>query len=117
MRLHHVNLAVHPDVLDDEIGFLTGGLGLTRLDPGPELADRSRWFAFADGTEVHLSRTTDPIHTAPGHVALVVGDAFDAIEARLLESGLPAVRQEGRSPAVTILRDPAGHLWEIRADE
>jgi hypothetical protein len=65
MRLHHVNLAVHPDLLEAEMQFLADGLGLLRLDPGPELADRARWYEFPDGTQVHLSRTTDPSAPSP----------------------------------------------------
>jgi catechol 2,3-dioxygenase-like lactoylglutathione lyase family enzyme len=115
MRMHHVNLAVHPDVLEDEIEFLTRGLGLRRVDPGPELAERARWFEVSDGTQVHLSRTTNPVQTRPGHVALDVGEEFEAIEARLGEYGLHPMRQEGRDPAVSILSDPAGHVWELRS--
>lgn len=117
MRLHHVNLAVHPDLLDAEIDFLVDGLGLVRVDPGPELADRARWFTFPDGAQVHLSRTTDPVHTKPGHIAMTVDDQLEAIEQRLVEAGLAPMRQAGRAPAVTILSDPAGHVWELRSGD
>jgi catechol 2,3-dioxygenase-like lactoylglutathione lyase family enzyme len=114
MRLHHVNIAVHPDLLDAEMQFLAEGLGLSRLDPGPELAERARWYEFPDGTQVHLSRTTDPISTRPGHIALDVGDALDDIEQRLRAAGLAPERQQGREPAVTLVSDPGGHMWELR---
>jgi hypothetical protein len=117
MRLHHVNLAVHPDLLEVEMRFLADGLGLSRLDPGPELAERARWYSFPDGTEVHLSRTTDPISTRPGHIALEVGDMLVDIEQRLVAAGLDPVRQVGREPAVTIVSDPAGHVWELRTPD
>lgn len=117
MRLHHVNIAVHPDLLDAEVRFLVDGLGLSRLDPGPELAERARWYEFPDGSQVHLSRTTDPIRTRPGHIALEVGDALDEIDQRLLAVGLAPERQQGREPAVSLVSDPAGHLWELRASD
>ncbi|CAB4725347.1 MAG: glyoxalase [Actinobacteria bacterium] len=117
MRLHHVNIAVHPDLLEAEMGFLAGCLGLSRLDPGPELAERARWYEFPDGSQVHLSRTTDPISTRPGHIALDVGDALDEIDQRLVAAGLSPQRQQGREPAVSLVSDPAGHLWELRAPD
>jgi hypothetical protein len=114
MRFHHVNLAVHPDLLEDEMAFLSEGLGLVRVEAGPELADRARWFAFPDGMQVHLSRTTDPINTKPGHIAVNVGADLDAIEGRLDTSGLHPVRRDGAEMSVTIVSDPAGHVWELR---
>lgn len=116
MRLHHVNLAVHPDLLDAEIAFLVDGLGLVRVDPGPALADRARWFEFADGTQVHLSRTPEPVLTKPGHVAVVVGDAFAAVVGRLAALGLESRTIDGMGFAIALYDDPAGHLWEVRAD-
>jgi catechol 2,3-dioxygenase-like lactoylglutathione lyase family enzyme len=115
MRFHHVNLAVHPDLLDDEIEFLVNGLGLERLDPGPELANLARWFGFPEGVQVHLSRTAEPYDEGPGHVAVVVGDELDALDAHLVEAGLKPVRQD-RLPAVSIVTDPAGHVWELRSE-
>jgi hypothetical protein len=113
MRLHHVNLAVHPDVLDEEMTFLAEGLGLVRVD-APQFPT-ARWFAFPDGTEVHLSRTEEPILTKPGHVALVVGDAFAATCARLGALGLTPRAIEGLGMDVALYDDPGGHLWELRA--
>jgi hypothetical protein len=46
-----------------------------------------------------------------------VGDALDEIEQRLVASGLTPVRQPGREPAVIIVNDPAGHVWELRTPD
>lgn len=113
MRLHHVNLAVHPDVLDAEMAFLADGLGLVRV-PAPQFPT-ARWFAFPDGTEVHLSRTEEPIATKPGHVALVLGEAFAATCERLAALGCTARAVEGLGMDVALYDDPGGHLWELRA--
>lgn len=113
MRLHHVNLALHPDRLDAEIAFLTHGLGLARVD-APQFPT-ARWFAFPDGTEVHLSRTEESVVTKPGHIALVLGDAFDATCTRLGALGLTPRTVEGLGIDVRLYDDPAGHLWELRA--
>ncbi len=113
MRLHHVNLALHPDRIDDEIAFLTDGLGLVHVD-APQFPT-ARWYAFPDGTEVHLSRTEDSVRSAPGHVALVLGDAFDDVCARLDALGFDRRAVDGLGFAVALVTDPGGHLWELRA--
>ena len=114
MRFHHVNLAVHPDQLDAEIQFLCDGLGLRRVEPPPELADRARWYELPDGVQIHLSRTREPFTTDPGHVAVDVGDDLPAIEARLAAAGRLPAGDEGVRPGVRIVHDPAGHMWELR---
>lgn len=113
MRLHHVNLALHPDRIDDEMAFLAEGLGLVRVD-APQFPT-ARWFAFPDGTEVHLSRAEHDVHTAPGHIAVVLGDALDATCARLAAMGFEQRSVEGLGFAVALVTDPGGHLWELRA--
>lgn len=115
MRLHHVNLAVHPDLIDAEIEFLVTGLGLTWVDPGPELLDRAKWYRFRDGTQVHLSRTADPVVTKPGHLAVAAGDEFDSLTQRLREQGYACRVVDGLGYPIALFDDPAGHQWEIRA--
>jgi catechol 2,3-dioxygenase-like lactoylglutathione lyase family enzyme len=94
-RIHHVNLGVHPDVMDDEVDFLIDVLGYRRADPPAEaLRFGAQWFDADDGTQVHLSRDPDHRPAARAHTALVVGDELDDIKAR---------------------SDPAGNRWELRS--
>jgi hypothetical protein len=113
-KLHHVNLGVLPDGVTDEEGWLTDVLGYHRLDLPPDLKGRARWFASADGVEVHLS--ADPEHrpAAAAHVALVVDD-LDDLGHRLDDRSVEYTRSTNRDLGVIICRDPAGNRWELRA--
>ena len=42
---------------------------------------------------------------------------IDEIDQRLVAAGLSPQRQQGREPAVSLVSDPAGHLWELRAPD
>ena len=77
MRLHHVNLAVHPDLLDAEIAFLVDGLGLVRVDPGPAL--RLLVTLKADGGRIVITVPDGAIDDFAGHVHFWSQDALRAL--------------------------------------
>jgi catechol 2,3-dioxygenase-like lactoylglutathione lyase family enzyme len=114
MRFHHVNLAVHPDLVDAEIDFLLAGLGMERLEPPAEFANVARWFQFSDGAQIHLTVTTDSVQTPPGHIAIEVGSDLDGLNERLATRGWGGKRREGPSGGLSFVTDPGGHLWELR---
>ena len=117
LRFHHVNLAVLPGRLDEEIEFLVDGLGMTSIDAGPELTARGAcWFEFEDGVQVHLSQ--DPDHRPAGraHVALDLGDQLEAIGRRLGELGVQSTMSSDRPDPVLNCVDPAGNRWELRGE-
>jgi catechol 2,3-dioxygenase-like lactoylglutathione lyase family enzyme len=116
MRFHHVNLAVHPDVLDAEIEYLLDGIGMKRLEAPAEFAELAKWFDFPDGAQIHLSPTTDAVATKPGHVAVVFGDQLEVVAARMAARGLETRGIDGPAGAIKFVTDPAGHLWELRAN-
>ena len=110
LRIHHVNLGVTPDAIEDEVAWLTHVLGLSRLE-SPERFPNARWFTDEHGVEVHLSEDPDHRPAARAHVAIELGDALPAVEARLPEHDGIA---EGFGGRVVFAHDPAGNRWELR---
>jgi hypothetical protein len=112
--LHHVNLGVLPDGLDDEVAWLEQMLGFRRIDAGPELtALGACWLEADDGRQIHLSR--DPSHqpAKQAHVA-VTFDALGPVCRRLDESEQAYDRSERAGIQVVLCTDPAGNKWELR---
>jgi catechol 2,3-dioxygenase-like lactoylglutathione lyase family enzyme len=114
-RLHHVNLGVLPADLDAEIAFVVDVLGYRRIDVANTDQFVRRWFETDDGTQIHLSEDDGHRPHAKAHVALEVGEQFDAIVARLQERGVE-VQGPSEFEGVRLLntRDPAGNLFELR---
>jgi len=116
MRLDHVNLCVPEDGVADETRWLVDILGYRPAQPGPEASrfGSLHWFEAEDGTQVHL--TVDPEHhpSARAHTAIHLGDALDAVLARVEASGQQSsgglTFDGGRHVFAT---DPAGNLWEL----
>ena len=113
MRIHHVNVVVPPGGTDSVVGFYSDVLGLTRVAKPTEGVDRSgAWFDIDDTTQVHVSERNGAVHPQ-SHFGLVVDD-FDAVLARVRDSGAPWDDQAdifGGRRGFT--RDPAGNRIEL----
>lgn len=110
----HVALEVRPAQVADCLRFWAV-LGFGPVDPPGELAARSDW-CERDGCQVHLMHADAPVVPPDGHVALVLGDAYDATLERLRGHGrevVPRTRHWGSPRAFT--RCPAGHRVELMA--
>ena len=115
-RLHHVNLGVLPEAVDEERSFLGAVLGYRELDLSDELrALGAIWFEDEHGQQIHLS--VDPDHRPAGraHVALELGPDAAAVEARLTESGRAVRVVENDGLRIVLCQDPAGNRWELRS--
>lgn len=110
---HHVNLAVPPERIDEQIAFLTGVLGLSRVELTEEERARGvRWFAFDGGGQVHLSLDADFVPSRAAHVAVEVEDPQD-IARRAEAAGLSPTAGTG-NPQIVLFTDPSGNRWELR---
>jgi catechol 2,3-dioxygenase-like lactoylglutathione lyase family enzyme len=113
-RFHHVNLGIPVGGTDAEAEFLVGILGYTRLEPPAELASLAKWFAAADGTQVHLSEDPEHRPAARAHVAIEVGDELAGLERAFDEAGYQYKQFDSQGLRILFCEDPAGNRWELR---
>jgi catechol 2,3-dioxygenase-like lactoylglutathione lyase family enzyme len=114
MRLHHVNIVVHPGETNQLVGFYTDVLGLRRVDkPAEGTTPGGAWFDISDRNQLHISERTDAVMHDDMHFGLVVDD-FDAMLERLAAAGAPWKPQAdlfgGRRGST---RDPLGNRIEL----
>jgi catechol 2,3-dioxygenase-like lactoylglutathione lyase family enzyme len=129
-RMHHVNLGVPTGGVPAEVEFLTNIVGLTEATEKKARAtamlarnnppivvppETVLWYEDGEGFEVHL--TEDPNHhpAEKAHVAFVVGEGLQDIEAELGSRGV-ATTELLNVPELRVLAttDPAGNVWEFR---
>jgi catechol 2,3-dioxygenase-like lactoylglutathione lyase family enzyme len=112
-RIHHVTVTVpSEEAIPAGQAFyeLLGGTPLVR----PEMlaADTPGcWLGF-DGTQVHL--IVGDAEPGPAHMAIDVGDDYDALLVRLTDAGV--ARRDARKSwgaRRCFVRDPAGNLVEL----
>jgi catechol 2,3-dioxygenase-like lactoylglutathione lyase family enzyme len=113
-RFHHVNLGIPVGGEEAEAGFLVDVLGYTRLSPPAELAAVAKWFAAADGSQVHLSEDPDHRPAARAHVAIEVGDELTEVAQAFDQSGYPYKQFDSQGLRILFCEDPAGNRWELR---
>jgi catechol 2,3-dioxygenase-like lactoylglutathione lyase family enzyme len=113
-RFHHVNLGIPVGGTEAEAEFLVGFLGYTRLEPPAELASVAKWFAAADGSQIHLSEDPDHRPAARAHVAIEVGDELAALERAFDEAGYVCKPFDSQGLRILFCEDPAGNRWELR---
>jgi catechol 2,3-dioxygenase-like lactoylglutathione lyase family enzyme len=90
-------------------------LGFAPVDPPPTLADRAVWVERA-GTQVHLMFVEgEPVVPPSGHLAVVVDDYDDALEALRRAGHEPDPRREHWGSPRSFVRDPVGHRVEVMA--
>jgi catechol 2,3-dioxygenase-like lactoylglutathione lyase family enzyme len=114
VRLHHVNIVVHPGETDQLVGFYTDVLGLVRVEkPSEGTTPGGAWFDISDSNQLHISERADAVMHDDMHFGLVVDD-FDGVLARLAEAGAPWKAQAdlfgGRRGST---RDPLGNRIEL----
>jgi len=112
-KLHHVNLTIPVGGADDEAAFLVDIVGYAPV-PAPDDVPTAKWFAFPDGTQIHLSEDPDHHPSARGHVALELGPDLHAVTQRLEAAGYQIFRFDGPNARVVFCEDPAGNRWELR---
>lgn len=109
----HVALEVRAADADACVGFWAL-LGFAAVSPPPALAARAAWVQRGP-TQVHLLFAERPVVPVEGHVAVVVEDFDDALEA-LRAAGLdPQPRSEHWGSPRAFVRCPAGHRVELMA--
>jgi hypothetical protein len=119
-QISHVNLCMPPDVIDAEAAFLVEILDYKELNPGKRnVALGTRWFEFADGSQIHLNiyPPERDFHrgAALGHVALQVDD-LDLFRSRIQERGIEPRVIDFDGMYGFVVPDPVGNIWEIRAE-
>jgi catechol 2,3-dioxygenase-like lactoylglutathione lyase family enzyme len=112
-RIHHVTVTVptEDDIAAGQAFYeMFGGIPLVR--PAMLAADTPGcWLGF-DDTQVHL--IVGEAEPGPAHLAIDVGDRYDAILDRLSEAGVD--RRDARKSwgaRRCFVRDPAGNLVEL----
>jgi catechol 2,3-dioxygenase-like lactoylglutathione lyase family enzyme len=114
--VQHVSLETRPEDVEAEVAFWAL-LGFSRVAPPGALGDRATWVQAADGTQIHLLYTSDPVVLPKGHVAVVAPEpGFDATIAALEAAGHTAEpRAQHWGVPRSYVRTPAGHLLELMA--
>lgn len=114
LRLHHVNIGIPEDGLEEETVFLTEVLGLRAAKRGPDTPPAANWFDADNGVQVHVSK--DPNHRAPerAHVAFDIGDGVPELEKRLTAHSIEYQSFEDTLGKRLFFADPAGNRWEMR---
>ncbi len=115
-RIHHVNIGVQPEGIEELGDFLVEVLGYERVETTEELRARgARWFQATDGSQIHLSGDPEHRPAARAHVALVFGDDLEAVIGRLGARGQAVDVTDGVGGIrVAMCLDPAGNRWELR---
>jgi catechol 2,3-dioxygenase-like lactoylglutathione lyase family enzyme len=114
--LQHASLETRRDGAEAEAAFFEL-LGFMRVAPPPSLSeDRAWWLQGSGGTQIHLLFDDAPVAPPSGHVALDLGDAYDAVLAALRAAGHDV---EPRTPhwggPRAYVRSPGGHRVELMA--
>jgi catechol 2,3-dioxygenase-like lactoylglutathione lyase family enzyme len=114
MRLHHVNVVVHPGETDRVVAFYTEVLGLHLTEkPVEGTSPGGAWFDINASTQMHISERADAVMHDDMHFGLVVDD-FDGMMRRLQAAGAPWTPQAdlfgGRRGST---RDPLGNRIEL----
>jgi catechol 2,3-dioxygenase-like lactoylglutathione lyase family enzyme len=114
--LQHVSLETREADVEAEVAFWSL-LGFSRVDPPGELASRAAWVQAADGTQIHMLYTSDPVVLPKGHVAVVAPVPFEAAIAALESAGhATEPRTQHWGVPRSYVRTPAGHLVEVMAE-
>lgn len=94
-------------------------LGFVNVEPPAGLGDRSIWLA-RNGTSLHLMfrdrdgvDITDSPEPGAGHIALVVEQYADVVNALTAAGASVEPRSEYWGSPRAYVRDPAGHLVEL----
>jgi catechol 2,3-dioxygenase-like lactoylglutathione lyase family enzyme len=114
LRLHHVNLSIPVSGADAEAAFLVDYLDYERMDLMPGTPPQAKWFAGADGTQIHLSEDPDHHPSTRAHVAVEFGDSLAELRAKFDKTAYEYSASSGPNGAVLFCQDPAGNRWELR---
>lgn len=124
-HIDHVNLRVPADGADDAREFYGERLGFG-IEDGPYEAGEKPFFdvRLAPAAVLHLWPTEEfepPTATNYNHVAVVVEESIEAVEAELDAAGVEVEKSldaplgaTGEAPAVYV-RDPFGYRVELKA--
>ena len=110
----HVAVEVRREGVDAEVAFW-GLLGYAPVAAPGTLGEHSTWVARGD-FQIHLMHDDAPVAPSRGHVAILVGDAFDETSAALRRAGFEVEpREEHWGAARAFTRSPGGHRVELMA--
>ena len=110
----HVSVELRREDVEAEVAFW-GLLGYAPVEAPGTLGKHSTWVAQGD-FQIHLMHEDAPVVPPRGHVAILVGETYEATGARLREAGFafePREEHWGAERAFT--RSPAGHRVELMA--
>lgn len=114
VTLQHAALEVRREDAAAEVRFWAV-VGFAEVAPPGSLARRSAWVQ-REGAQIHLTFTETPTVPPGGHVAVDLGDAYDATTERLLSAGFsPEPREQHWGAPRAFVRSPAGHRVELMA--
>lgn len=112
MILQHVALETRRADADAAVRFWAL-LGFAEVAAPGSLAQRSRWLE-RERAQIHLLLCDDPVAPPSGHVALVLGDGYEAALDRLRGQGLaPEPREQHWDSPRAFVRAPGGHRVEL----
>ena len=112
--LHHVTIAVAPDLVDECLAFYER-LGFERRPPPASLAGRAEWLERG-ATQVHvMPEPGAPTGAGPAHFAVVVEPWEETLAALRSAGHVPEPRRPHWGAPRAFVRDPAGHLVELMA--
>jgi len=111
--LQHVSVEVRRDDVEACVAFYAG-LGFERVDPPPSLSERAAWLQ-AGATQIHLMYVEEPVTPPQGHIAVVVDQYEDVLDALAQSGHEPEPRTHHWGSPRAYVRDPAGNLLELMA--
>ncbi|MBW8825204.1 MAG: glyoxalase [Acidobacteria bacterium] len=116
-RFHHVNLGVPPGGVEAQAAFITDILGYKKLEAtGRAQAMGVNWFAFDDGSEIHLSEDPEHHPAERAHVALEYGDDLAGVIERLEATSWKYTTSDAVGLQVILCKDPSGNRFELRGN-
>ena len=111
--VQHVSLEVRRSDVERCVAFYER-LGFERVEPPESLADRAAWVQ-AGATQVHLMYVDEPTTLPEGHIAVVVEDYDDVLDALRGAGHEPEPRTQHWGAPRAYVDDPAGNRVELMA--
>ncbi|PZR69273.1 MAG: hypothetical protein DLM63_01980 [Solirubrobacterales bacterium] len=110
--IHHISLELCAADVDASVHFWAL-LGFVQTTPPAEIRDRAVWLRAAHA-QIHLLVRERPVVAPEGHVAVVLGDAYESILEALAQAGhaIDPRRPHWGSPRA-YASAPGGHRVEL----
>lgn len=116
LHIDHVQITVPKDREQEARHFYGKVLGLQELERPSTIPAPGLWYAFAEGTQLHIILAENPFKPPLSDHFAVVADEMDVVNARLAEHHIPyqpSPVQEGFDRI--FIKDPFGNHLEVMA--